>query len=174
MKTASLVLLLAGVCSTASVGCIGFGCDAPNNGYRAPLNLAPASTLAFRTPATCGISPAYGPGDVFSLELSGDTNITVDVGPSAPIGEQVPLVVASDATAGSQAGGIKFSMTSGASLDPTALDSVVVTVTSLPTADGQPLAAELRLVFDDGRELDQTFTANVQSTWVSCVAHRAL
>lgn len=170
MKTASFLVLLVGASLSASlsVGCLGFGCDAPNNGYRAPLELKPASTLAFRTPAACGaIDPAFSPADSFSLELTGDTPIVVDVAPGVAVGQSVPLVV-EGGKAHSQDGTIQFEIGGAAALDASPLDSVVVTIEALPAADGQLLSVELHLGFDDGSALDDAYAAPVQTTFVSC------
>jgi hypothetical protein len=93
-------------------------------------------------------------------------------------GQSIPLVVSAAAgsttsfTAQAQDGSVHFSFELGssaaASMDTTAVDAVIVTVTALPTADGQPLAAELHISFDDGRVLDQTYSAPVQTTYVQC------
>jgi hypothetical protein len=87
----------------------------------------------------------------------------------------VPLSVSSAVsnvtTAKTSDGTIQFSLTTGsnpAELDASPLDAVVVTVASLPTADGQSLSAELYLTFEDGSVLDQVYAAPLTSVVVPC------
>jgi len=185
MKTGSLVLwagLTVGL-ATFSAGCIPGGCDAAGNGYRAPVTFTPSSTEAFRTPATCGVmNPAFTPQDTFSLELTGDTSgpapyttITVAFVATAQQQQAVPLVVSqsSPATyiAESQDGTIRFSFQVGANtdeIDSTPVDAVIVTLNAMPTANGQPLAAEIQIEFEDGAQLDQTYSAAVQTELSPC------
>jgi hypothetical protein len=181
MKTGTILLLALGLAASASlsIGCIG-GCDAAGNGYRAPLQFTPSTTLAFRTPSTCGaVDPAFTPQDSFSLELTGEeTTIEVDLAGNVITDQPVALVVnqtsASNVTAQSQDGSIHFSFQTGSQpsgIDATALDSVVVTASPLPNANGAPVAVEIQLTFDDGHVLDQTYSAGVQTTFVSCPTH---
>jgi len=189
MKTGHWVLL-AGLTAAASlsIGCIPIGgCDAANNGYRSPLSFTPSSTEAFRTPATCGVmNPPYTSQDTFSLELTGDTSgpapyttITVAFSATAVQSQAVPLVVSQSSPttyiAESQDGSIRFSFQVGsnaAEIDSSALDAVIVTLTAMPTADGQLLGAELELDFDDGHELDQTYGGPVQTEYSACPTHQ--
>jgi hypothetical protein len=184
MKTLTLVALAVATASLASLttGClIGGGCETADNSYRTPVTFDASTTLAFRTPSTCGVmNPAYTASDTFALELTGDrtvavpTTLTVDVTATVAVNQAVPLNVTATgnaATGTSDDGTIQFSFSAGsdaAALDATPLDSVMVTVTALPDADGQPLAAELHLTFQDGRALDQTYMAPVQSAFVQC------
>lgn len=188
MKSLTFGTLALLACATASLttGCLlGLGCDGANNSYRTPVTFNPSTIQAFRTPSTCGVNdPAYTSTDTFSLELTGETStpipstITVDFTPAA-VTEPVPLNVtatASGASGASNDGSVHFSYSIGsdaAELDANPLDAVVVTVVSLPGADGEPLSAELHLTFQDGRELDQVYTASVKSVFVPCVPVRS-
>ena len=175
MNSLSLMLLGAACSASLSVGCV-FGCDAANNGYRAPVQLTPATTTASRIPATCGVvNSAFVPSDTLSLQLTGDATIQLDLPAGVAVNQAIPLNVTQgagmSASAQSVDGSVLFTFsTSGSSstLDGTPVDSVVITVTSLPTADGQPLGAELYVRFDDGRALDEVFSAPLQTTPAAC------
>ncbi len=184
MRSLPLAGFLAFVVS-ATAFAAGCGCDPGNNGYRAPLGFQPSSVEAFRTPARCGAAnPDAAPGDVLSLELVGATDVAppytamdLDVTRSAPQGQAVPLVVSQTSqgtvTAKSTDGSIQFTFTVGSNageIDSAALASVVVTLDTIPTADGEPLAAELHLRFDDGSVLDQSYSAPVHTPLFRCVA----
>ena len=169
---------------SVSVSLAGCGCDPGNNSVRAPIDFSPSSIHALRTPAQCGVTnPSYAPSDVFALNLTGETDVAppyttlaVKIDASVSQNEAVPLTVSQDpstgaVTASSNDGTLQFSFSVGTNtseLDASPLDSVVVTITSLPTADGQPLGAELHLTFEDGRVLDQVYSAPVQTIFVSC------
>lgn len=185
MKTLGSLAAIAAVVINASLT-MGCGCDPGNNSQRAPIDFTPSSSDAFRTPAACG-STSFAAGDVFTLELLGETDIAppytvlrVDLGSSVVVGQSVPLMVGEAAgnvtTAKSNDRSIRFSLTNGsnaAELDVNPLASVVVNVTSMPTADGQPLSAELQLTFEDGRVLDQSYSAPLKSVVVSCLSHQS-
>ncbi len=179
----SLASLLALACvSTAFIA--GCGCDPGNNSQRAPVAFTPSTVQASRTPSLCGVNdPGFTPGDSFSLALTGETDvappytsITLDFTAMVTLNEAVPLTVSAGSAANvtnaaSNDGLVQFSFTTGSNaseLDANPLASVVVTVTSLPSADTQPLSAELHLTFEDGRALDQVYSAPLQSTFVSC------
>jgi hypothetical protein len=179
------VVALACVSGLLVAGC---GCDPGTNSQRAPVSFSPSSSAAVRTPSTCGVTdPAFSPGDTFSLQLLGATDIAppytfiqLDLAATVSVGESTPLMVAVNAigstkvnttTARSSDGSIQFSLATGsdpAELDASPLSSVVVTVTSLPSADGEPLGAELHLGFEDGRVLDQVYSAPLQSPFLAC------
>ena len=165
------LLLLGAACSASlSVGCL-LGCDPGTNGYRAPVELTPQTTTAIRTPVACGaVAPALTQTAGFSLALTGDANVELDVPASVATNVAIPLTVSQGAgsnfIAQSSDGAVFFTfvVSNAATLDTTALDSVVVTVTSLPSSDGELLGAELNLRFDDGRTLDQVYSAPLQTT----------
>ncbi len=175
MKTLSsflTLLALAGINASLAIGC---GCEPANNSRRTPIAFTPSSVQALRT-STCN-------GESFALELTGETDvappytsITLYVGSAVPLNQQVPLNVSQSASsnvtnARSNDGSAQFSFQTGsnaAELDANPLDSVVVTVTSLPSADGQLLSAELYLTFADGRALDQVYSAPLHSIVVPC------
>lgn len=149
------VLAVASAFSAVTVGC---GCDPGNNSQRAPVDFTPSTIQATRTPATCGVThPAFTANDTFTLALTGETdvapphtNITLHLTPSVAVGQSVPLDVAQSApasatTGASSDGAVHFTYATGtnaAELDANPLTSVVVTVTALPTADGQPLSSD--------------------------------
>jgi hypothetical protein len=164
MKT---VLGLALLASTFVAGC---GCDPGNNAQRAPVVFQPSSTDATRS--SCG---------TITLKLLGETDIAppytliqVDVGASATVGQEIPLWVdtpASNVSAQSSDGVVRFSYQTGSNayeLDANPLSSVVVTVDALPSADGTPVKIGLRMTFEDGRVLDDVYSAPVQSTQAPC------
>ncbi len=182
MKTlGSLGSLILVACVTASFA-VGCGCDPGNNSVRAPVAFTPSSVDAVRTPATCNaVSGTFGASDTLSLQLLGETDIAppytlvkVDVSGAVASNQPIPLNVSatdSSTTASSNDGSIHFSLSTGSNpgeLDANPVTSVIVTVTSLPTADGQPLGAELYVMFADGRVLDQVYNAPVQSVVAAC------
>ncbi|HEY1957802.1 MAG TPA: hypothetical protein VGH28_19410 [Polyangiaceae bacterium] len=174
MKTLGWVALL--VSSVAFV--TGCGCDPGNNSARAPIDFTPSTTTATRAPATCGVvDPTFNARDTFTLDLQSDagTDVSLTVAASTDENVAIPLLVGladgASTTASSTDGAMSFSFTSGsdaASIDGSPLDSVVVTLTALPTADGQPLSAELRLTFEDGRVLDQVYSAPLSTVSYPC------
>jgi hypothetical protein len=184
-RVAAVAALVAGAASaTACVGGLG-GCDPATNGDRAAIVFTPSLVEATRTPATCSVTePAFSSKDRFTLEVTGVTSIapphstlTLLLTAAAPSGEALPLTVdaqgsaASTWTAGSADGSVNFSLTVGSDpteLDATGVSSVVVTVDAMPTADGQPLSAEVQVYFVDGRELDQTYSASLRTAVVLC------
>jgi hypothetical protein len=162
---------------------VGCGCDPGNNSQRAPIDFEPSSVHALRTPATCGNNPSFSSSDTFALDLTGETDVappyttlSLDVPASVVVNQAIPLVVSQDsmgdtATASSNDGSVTFTFGVGSNaleLDSAPLDSVVVTIVSLPAADGQSFSAELRLTFEDGRVLDQVYSAPLQSVIVTC------
>ncbi len=173
MTTLASLLVLAASSASILVGC---SCAPDNVAYHAPLSYAPASTLAFREPTTCGtIKPDFASTDTFVLELSGTSNLTVQLTPAVVVGQAVPLNV--DGIKASSADGlVQFAFASAgdaAAIDTSAVDSVVVTVVSSPDADGQPLALELRIAFDDGSVLDQTYSSALRTVYRPCDAQLA-
>jgi hypothetical protein len=184
MKTLSSLASLAALALVTTTFAAGCGCDPGNNSNRAPVAFTPSSSAAVRTPATCGDAATFGAGDTFTLKLLGETDvappytlITLKLAPNAPLDLATPLDVgvapsASGATtAQSTNGAVQFSFAAGsntAELDAFPLASVIVTVTSMPSADGQPLSAELRLTFEDGRVLDQAYSAPLETVPVAC------
>ncbi len=184
MRSLPLAGFLAFVVSVSAFAA-GCGCDPGNNGYRAPLDFQPSSVEAYRTPQACGaVDPDAAPGDVLSLEVVGATDVAppytaidLDVTRSATQGQAVPLVVSQGSSgtvsAKSTDGSIRFTFTVGSNageIDPAALASVVVAIDSMPSADGEPLAAHLLLRFDDGSVLDRSFSAPVHTPLFRCVA----
>ncbi len=144
---------VASVSGSVLTGCV-FGCDPGNNSQRAAVDFTPASADAVRS---C---------DTFSLDLVGSTNVMkIDIGNGAVLHDGVPLTVNGD-TASSTDGTIQFSLSSSASLEGYPLSSATITVTALPATDGDPLSAEVYLTFEDGRVLDQVYSAPVQT--VAC------
>lgn len=174
MKTLGAVALLV----SASAFVAGCGCDPGNNSVRAPVDFTPSSVAATRTPATCGVvNPTFSASDTFTLDLKSDagTEVSLSVAANAEANIELPLlvgVVGESATkAASTDGAITFSFTGGSdatSIDGSPLDSVVVTLDALPTADGQSLGAELRLTFEDGRVLDQAYSAPLSTVSYAC------
>ena len=133
----------------------GCGCDPGNNSQRAPVTFDPSSSDATRSCAS------------YQLKLLGDTSaappytlIEVDVSANAVLGQGVPLWVNDTASAAhSSDGAIAFSIQESANLDAYPLSSVIVTPDALPTTDGDLMKVELQLTFQDGRVLDQVYTA---------------
>ena len=145
--------LVASVSGSLLTGCV-FGCDPGNNSQRAPVDFTPATSDAVRS---C---------DTFSLELVGSDNVMkIDIGNGAVLHDGVPLTVNGD-TASSSDGTIQFSLSSASTLEGYPLSSATVTITSLPAIDGDALGAEVYLTFEDGRVLDQVYSAPVQT--VAC------
>lgn len=181
LRSLASLLALASVGGSLLAGC---GCEAPGNSQRAPVAFTPSSVQASRSPSICGVQdPGFTPSDAFTLTLTGETDVappyttlTLDFTAMVTLNEAVPLTVSQGAAtnvtnATSNDGIVQFSYTSGSNaseLDANPLASVVVTVTSLPSADTQPLSAELHLTFEDGRALDQVYSAPLQSILVSC------
>ncbi len=168
--------LLASFSLSLGTGCIG-GCDPVGSQQQAPIELHPSSVEAIRTPETCGAaSPPFTDNDSFLLEVTGETNVpppyntlTLVVTRTVPLNQAFPLdVLAPGATqtAALDDPSITFTYSMGstpAEIDESQPDAVVVTVTAMPTADGEPLSATLQLFFEDGSELDQSFTALLES-----------
>ena len=183
MKTLTSFAALAALAGINVLFTTGCGCDPGNNSQRAAIEFSPSSVQATRAPATCGVvDPAFSTSDTFTLALTGETDvappytsITLRLTSVASV-NQVPLTVSQGSSpnvtsAASNDGTIQFSFMTGsnaAELDANPLDSVIITVTSLPTADGQPLSAELHLTFEDGRVLDQVYSAPLESIVVPC------
>ena len=150
IKTALGMMVLGA--SFTLTGC--FGCDPGNNSQRAPVDFTPSSADAVRS---C---------DAFSLDLVGtDATMKIDIENGAVLHDGVPLTVSGD-TASSSDGTIRFSLSSAASLEGSPLASATITVTSIPAADGDALGTEVYLTFEDGRVLDQVYSAPVQT--VAC------
>ena len=75
-------------------------------------------------------------------------------------------------TASSDDSKIAFSFSRGADaseIDDSLLSSVVVTIVTMPTADGRDFSAELDVAFTDGGELSATYTAPVTTAAGTCV-----
>jgi len=184
MRTQVLALLL-GLGALAS-GCdpVATSSDGVTTGARSTVELTPSSVEATRTPASCGVTePAFSSKDVLTLEVVGETDVappfatlTLQLAAGVTTGTAIPLTVDSNGTAGAETassayGTVSFSLTVGddtTELDSSGLESVVVTVTALPTADGDPLTAEVQVSFVDGRELDQTYTGTLRTAVVLC------
>jgi hypothetical protein len=142
----------------------GCGCDPGNNSQRTPVTFDPSSSSATRD--ACG---------TYTLKLLGDTTVAppytlieLDLAPSAAVGQEIPLWVGESGSAHSSDGSVAFSLQAGSSLDATPLASVVVTPNALPKIAGAALEVELQLTFEDGRVLDQVYTAPVQTSQAPC------
>jgi hypothetical protein len=173
------------VAGVHAMGCSGGGC-APATG-EATITFTPSSQAAVRTPATCGVAdPPYAAGDAFTLTVVGATTgpapynvLTLSLRGTSASATAIPLTIplSSDMTAAalqtatSADTNITFSFARGTDateIDDTLLSSVVVTVVSVPTADGQELSAELSVTFADGSELSATYTAPVTTQEATC------
>jgi hypothetical protein len=174
------------VAGAHAMGCgIGGGCDPGPSA--APIQFTPSSQAAVRTPATCGVAdPPYAAGDAFTLTVVGATTasapynvLTLSLHDASASETPIPLTVplSSDTTAPalqmavSADANITFSFARGtdaAEIDDTFLSSVLVTVTSVPTADGENLSADLSVTFADGTELSATYTAPVTTQEATC------
>jgi len=150
MKTALGMVILG-----ASFLLAGCGCDPGNNSVRAPVTFDPSSSDATRSCST------------YTLKLLGDTTVAppytlieIDISANAVLGQEVPLWVNDAATAAhSSDGAVAFSIQESSNLDSFPLSSVIVTPDALPTTDGDLMKVELQLTFQDGRVLDQVYTA---------------
>ena len=170
------VVMKLGLVSLSFFFLAGCGCDPGNNSVRAPIDFTPSSVDAVRTPATCNAGPTFDTNDTLTLELLGPTNVPppytllkLTVPSNVALNVAKPLMVGVDATsARSMDGSVSFSLQNGASLDDSPLASVIVTVSQVPLADGEELTAELHLTFEDGRVLDQSYGAPVESIVVAC------
>lgn len=153
MKTVLGVMVLGA--SFVLTGC--FGCDPGNNSQRAPVAFDPSSSSATQS---CGS---------YQLKLLGDTTaappytlVEIDIAATVPVGQDVPLWMNDTATAAhSSDNKVAFSIQAASNLDDSPLASVVVTPDALPTLDGEPMKVGLQLTFEDGRVLDQIYTAPV-------------
>jgi hypothetical protein len=143
-------------------GCL--GCDPGNNSQRAPVTFTPSSTDATHACST------------YTLKLLGDTSaappytlIEIDIADTVAVGQDVPLWV-NDSASGARSSDnkIAFSLQAGSNLDATPLASVIVTPDALPSADGELVKVELQLTFEDGRVLDQVYTAPVTIAQGQC------
>ena len=161
IKTALGVTILG-----ASFLLAGCGCDPGNNSDRTPVTFQPSSTDATLACST------------YTVKLLGDTTVAppytlveLDIASNAVVGQSVPLWVTAGANAvlaHSNDGSIAFSLQAGDTLDTSPLASVVVTPNSLPTIDGASISVELQLTFEDGRALDQVYTAPVHISAATC------
>ena len=142
--------------SFSLTGCL-FGCDPGNNSQRAPVAFTPSSSSATQS---CGS---------YQMKLLGDTTaappytlVEIDIAATVPVGQAAPLWM-NDTSDGAHSSDnkIAFSIQAASNLDSTPLASVVVTPEALPTLDGSPMTVELQLTFEDGRVLDQVYTAPV-------------
>ncbi len=179
--------------ATLATGCLPTASDeSASTGVSNSVEFTPSSVDATRTPASCGVTePPFSSRDTFTLEVVGNTaatpsgTLTLQLAANVATSVPISLVVGVDAApadssqaasaglevAASSDGKVQLSLTLGSDtdeLDSSGLASVTVTVDSMPTSDGHPLSAEVQLEFDDGRDLDQTFTATVRSAVVLC------
>jgi hypothetical protein len=158
IKTALGVMVLG-----ASFVLAGCGCDPGNNSVRTPVTFTPSSTDATSSCSTV------------TMKLLGDTTlappytlIEIDLASTVAVGQDVPLWLDTNATtAHSSDDKIAFSIQASGNLDDSPLASVVVTPDALPAADGDLVKVELQLTFEDGRVLDQVYTASV-TTQAKC------
>jgi len=165
---------------------VGCGCAAASGAD--PIAFTPSSMAAVRTPAGCGVAdPPYTASDVFTLTIVGATSglapyntLTLSLHDTSSSTTAIPLTVpmssaanpATIQTAQSADSDITFSFSRGTDtteIDSNFLSSVLVTVVSVPAADGQSLSADLDITFTDGRELQATYTAAVTTTQAVCV-----
>jgi hypothetical protein len=185
-KRVVALVFVAALSLTAGSGCLPLGCDADIGDAPPPLEMTTSSVQATRSPATCNVvDPPFTGRDSFTLEIVGEkvgpapyTSLTLTVPPTIALGEAFPLDVLTDSAAAQSASlgspSIQFAYAPGSTpLDATTLDAVVVTVTAMPTADGQPLGATVQLYFQDGAELDQPFSAPVVSAITLCTTPAA-
>jgi hypothetical protein len=164
-------------------------------GFGVPIDFVPSVVYATRFPNTCGVAnPPFKNGDLFSLEVVGartaapynalnlsfqspapaaGTSIALAPLPfkaqGTGIDSQPPGMTTWYPAQGASGGGVNFTFLQGSDpneIDPGAFDSVVVTLTQLPTSDGAPFAARLQIHFVDGKQLDASFS-NALTTSVS-------
>ena len=171
-------LILAGFVGACAVLAAGCGCAPAETGQ--PISFNASSETAVRKPAACSVAdPPYAAGDVFTLTVVGATTgpapyntLTLGLKGASASMTQVPLTVPMSSaanppatqTAVSPDASITFSFARGSDateIDEGFLSSVLVTVVSMPTADGQSLSAALDITFTDGSELQDTYTAAV-------------
>jgi hypothetical protein len=178
----SLLAFFASVSGALLTGC---PCSAETH-FRT-ITFEPSSVTATRTPATCGSAdPPFTAQDTFALTIVGSDDVaapynvlTLDLRGEVITDTQIPLTVpmsSSEDPSGPQIAestdsSVKFSFALGSDpdeVDDSGVASVVVTIVSMPTDDGQPLSAELDVTFVDGSTLDQTYTAILTTTEVTC------
>ncbi|HEY2366777.1 MAG TPA: hypothetical protein VGH87_10335, partial [Polyangiaceae bacterium] len=131
---------------------------------RAPVTFTPSSADATFSCST------------ITMKLLGDqtvappfTLVEIDLAASTAVGQDVPLWLDTNATtAHSSDDKVAFSIQASSNLDDSPLSSVVVTPDALPTADGELVKVELQLTFEDGRVLDQVYTAPVTIAQGQC------
>lgn len=163
MIKAALVGMMVLGSSFVLTGCL-FGCDPGNNSQRVPVSFTPTSADATHACSTT------------TLKLLGDqtvappyTLVEIDIADGVALSEDVPLWLDTNAvTAHSSDDKVAFSIQAGSNLDDSPLASVVVTPESMPSADGALVKVELRLTFEDGRVLDQVYTAPVTNAQGQC------
>ncbi len=131
--------------------------------------------IAERTPETggCGmVDPPRMAGDVYSLEVTGDTTAPFDTlwirfSDSPPVGQPLALTVEPFNSPDSSQiadGLVDFRCDRGNA----PFDSVEVTIVEMPAKDGDPLTIRVQVHFVDGRVLDETFSAALVTTVESC------
>jgi hypothetical protein len=190
MKPVLLRLCLSSLLLLAACGATNPVSDGVITGAASDVEFTATSIEASRTPASCGLTePAFSSGDHFMLEVTGPTDtpppiatLSVDLASDVDVGTSIPLAVASiigDATTGGASVAlsddlkVRFALIvspGSGQLDSSGVASVSVTVRALPTADEQPLSAEVAIQFVDGRELDQTYTATLRTAVMLCPA----
>ena len=182
--------LLSFVSALAAVACtvLLVGCSCGGAQGSSAIAFTPSSEAAVRTPAACDMPDApYGPNDVFTLTVVGSTTgpapyntLTLSMHDTTSSTTAVPLMVPMSSsttaptvqTATSMDSDMTFSFARGTDaneIDDNLLSSVLVTVVSVPGADGQDLSATLVVNFTDGSQLDGTYSAAVTTTAAHCV-----
>ena len=186
MRHPLLALVIALAPAACAVFLVGCGCAAAQSDP--PITFTPSSVAAVRTPAGCGVAdPPYSASDVFTLTVVGDTSsgppyntLTLSMHNTSSSTTAIPLTVPMSSsttaptvqTAESDDSDITFSFARGTEtteVNGGLLSSVLVTVVSVPAADGQSLSAALAVTFTDGSELQATYTAAVTTTQATCV-----
>jgi hypothetical protein len=146
---------------------------------------ADPTTTASRLPATCG-SAAYQPGDTLSMDVefpgSQGASLTMTFPAAVNTNQSIPLVVAAVNAQGlyaAQGAGadsaISFLYAPGitSAIDSTALQAVMLDVSALPSADGDPLAVIVTLEFADGKQLTQDYSAPTTTPPQACIGPAA-
>jgi|SRR5579859_4202952 len=160
------------------------------------LTFTPVELQATRSPKVCGVaSPPYVDGDLFVLDATGagagnpasGVPTAIDLTFPTPLAAQAAseLLLAPAVTIPNPAGAYRSqSATASGSyigftfqwgtdpneIDPSTLHKVDVTILAIPQRDGDPLTVRYVIQFDDGKTLDETFSAPVSTTVNGCAA----
>jgi hypothetical protein len=181
----SLVLRISFVAFVVPLALAACGSSAAESTGATAQDLFLASTVvATRTPAACGLTePTFSSKDTFTLEVAGHANgpykgLTLEFPALVPVEEAIalsieppPSVSANVETADAFGSLVKLTLSteSNATAGGDArVVSAAVTVHALPTADGQPLDAEVQLSLMDGTAFDQTYAGTLRTALVLC------